>query len=385
MPTVNTEKYHFDYIDTQYDVDCVSPALELCRWELFQTLIQRVNNAICKHGFVARNRNIISKAVTRMVFEGYSRCAPKVKDGLFNIIVPSISLMNDIRHSFTVAGHAPTAAQCAKVYNEIKLKAFVKKSLSTIKQCSKKTCAKATARIHLNKNVVVEGVPMVSVFVDRHPLTFSIPKETYERLKRRYTQYSKVHPLKFTSDDLIKCIMIRSANMDVGNQMGIPRDVKDQYAKCGIDFEGFASAINHHYTYYCSMFYDLEKYVGSVGNNMNITYKRGIYMHNPPYAKKLLYNIVKCMTKSMTKSNEDLCFVFGMPVWKEYIEFDLHKIIHSSKFYKGDTVLPAYKYKWYNFAQATYAKIPSSMRYTMANYTVDMKCLCKATSFWENY
>ena len=76
----------------------------------------------------------------------------------------------------------------------------------------------------------------------------------------------------------------------IGNQMGIPIDVKKKLKDCDVDFEGFASAFNHYCKYYCSMFYDIEKYFGSLGPYQNITYIKGIFMLNPPYEKNLLHN-----------------------------------------------------------------------------------------------
>ena len=167
--------------------------------------------------------------------------------------------------------------------------------------------------------------------------------------------------------------------------MGIPEAIKDLFKECDINFEGFASALNHYYYYYCSMFYDIEKYFGGMGPFQNITYIRGTFMLNPPYEKNLLNAMTAKIIGSLNASRKELCFIFGSPTWSNRKEITFHNTLCNSKFFKTKYVFGDYEVPWYDFLTKTYARIPSSTRYILANYNMDIKCLQNSVDAWRKY
>jgi hypothetical protein len=391
--TVNTKHYHFDYIDIQYDNNIISPMIEIFRWEKFQELKHHIKTILVNHNLKPIKRNMddnITNVMVRLIFEGFSHKIQHLRDGLFNIVKDSKSLKNDLQYTFKQYNKPLNDIIIMQIYNEINLSYIVDNIIKDVNIFSKNLTShkkNKSYKYKLYKSHIVNKNLGVTLISNNKKIISHIPQAVYIKLKKRFLEYCKKNPSfkKNKCDDFISCILIRyTAISSLGNQMGIPIPAKNQYKKCNIDFEGFASSLNHYYKYYCSMFYDLEKYFGSLGSYMNITYKRGVYMHNPPYEKKLLTNMVNIIIYSMQNSNEKLCFFFGTPLWEKYTEFKLHDTVHNSNFFKKKFIQNDFEFPWYNFIGEDYAKIPKGVRYVMANYIINIKCIKDATLFWKN-
>ena len=74
----------------------------------------------------------------------------------------------------------------------------------------------------------------------------------------------------------------------LGTLTKFKKDLSEQYS---INFELFGSCFNHVYNKYCSLYYDLERYFGSVGNFFNIKLNEGIYFANPPFDETIMRNM----------------------------------------------------------------------------------------------
>ena len=395
VKTINTKDYHFDYIDIQYDNTIISPIVEIYRWEMFNRLKNHIKSVFIKYKLKPSKKSLdrhMNNILVRLVFEGFAQGKiSHLRDGLFNIMKSSNSLKNDIKYCFTYLPNQTDEFR-TQIYNEINLEGQIDKIINNIQQFSKTIKldhVQKKYKYKLQKKKTGKKITSIHLIVNNFPIKSYIPTAVYNKLKRRFVEYfksnSKNNPdlKKLKCDELITCIMIRYATIQsMGNQMGIPIPAKQQFRKCGINFEGFASSLNHYYKYYCSMFYDLEKYFGSLGSFMNITYKRGLYMHNPPYEKKLLYNMVKIISESLEESDAQMCFYFGAPIWSHYPEYTLPDIVHNSKFFKKEIFLPDQQFPWYDFIKESYATIPKSVRYIMANYYINIKCLKDSTEYW---
>jgi hypothetical protein len=394
IKTVNTENYHFNYIDIQYDNNIISPIIEIYRWEMFKHLKNHIKSVFIKYKLKPAKKSLdnhMNNILVRLIFEGFANGQIyHLQDGLFNIIKSSNSLKNDIKYCFTYLPNQTNEIK-EKIYDDINLDEQVDKIIKKIKQFStniKLSYIKKKYQYQLYKQKNGKKITCVILKVNNFPINSYIPIAVYNKLKKRFDEYCKTNTKntalkQLKCDDLIACIMIRYATIQsMGNQMGIPISAKQQFSKCGVNFEGFSSSLNHYYKYYCSMFYDLEKYFGSLGSFMNITYKRGIYMHNPPYEKKLLYNMVKIISESLESSDEKMAFYFGAPIWEYYPEYTLPDIVHNSKFFKKEIFLADQQFPWYDFIKESYATIPKSVRYIMANYYINIKCLKDSTEYW---
>lgn len=152
-----------------------------------------------------------------------------------------------------------------------------------------------------------------------HESKYGMGLDTYNRLKCEYTGS------KFEEDLFV--LITRYLIFGDNNQSGMPRVIKESFRhKMGIEFECFASALNHHFSNYCSLFYDIEQYFGSKGPFTNKVFNEGVYMANPPYEETLLLAMIDKMIASLESATGDLTFIFGLPQW------DLKTKLTESKF-----------------------------------------------------
>lgn len=130
------------------------------------------------------------------------------------------------------------------------------------------------------------------------------------------------------------------------------------YNKMKNDFnlsvECFASAINTSLPYFCSLYYDVEKYFGSIGNFFNIIPISGTFSFNPPYQYDIISNGIKTIIQHMDHTTKPLTFIITIPIWDNfgksvmadnmtennnnkinYQDFTIMNDIRSSKYFKG--------------------------------------------------
>ena len=200
-------------------------------------------------------------------------------------------------------------------------------------------------------------------------ITFTITDNLYNKLKRRFTEYKQKVNHYYKLDDLIYCLLLRYHTLNsLGHQWGIPTNIKDQFTdNLHINFECFASSLNHYYKYYCSIFYDIEKYFMSIGYFQNVNYIKGFFMANPPYDIDLLHNMVNKFITSLDKSRENLSFIFGLPTWKIDETYKLPLTVKNNKYCIYQIVFKDYQLLWYDFIKEDFHRIPSSTRSVISN------------------
>ena len=103
---------------------------------------------------------------------------------------------------------------------------------------------------------------------------------------------------------------------NANNQSSIPPSFKKMLKKnYNIKIELFGSAINTS-NRYCSLFYEIEKYFGSMGNFFDVDIQRGYYEINPPYEDKIMNDVFFKIYESLEnskKTKEPLLFYFIIP------------------------------------------------------------------------
>lgn len=134
--------------------------------------------------------------------------------------------------------------------------------------------------------------------------------------------------------------------------------------KYNFDFECFASMFNHYYNNYCSIFYDIEKYFGSIGSIFTTELKKGCFMANPPYDSNLLEKMYEHIKKNMNNNN---CIIYGVPKWENfalesridseklhYKKIEKHLYFHRDNTLEKIFIPPFY---WYIFCNKEFPKL----------------------------
>jgi hypothetical protein len=104
--------------------------------------------------------------------------------------------------------------------------------------------------------------------------------------------------------------------------------------------EGFASAINRYFDFFCSAFYDIEKIFGSQGSFFSLVkYPKKIIYLNPPFDLSVMNYMTKKVIDDLSKQSE-LTFHIVVPYWKdaEFVELLLENkyLVESEIHIKGD-------------------------------------------------
>lgn len=168
---------------------------------------------------------------------------------------------------------------------------------------------------------------------------------------------------------IIFCILMRYSILDANNQqLSVLPELKNVfYDNFGVNAEIFGSCINRTYSLYCSIYYDLEKSFGSIGNFFNNNYDDGLYLTNPPFDETIMRNTAKHLLECLDNSKKGLGFIVVFPVWnyeiskmiskkcdtkyQDYGKYDIYDILNKSKYTKRKYVFCKNDLPFYNFRE----------------------------------
>ena len=193
----------------------------------------------------------------------------------------------------------------------------------------------------------------------------------YKRYKVDYTEtiFNKLDKYYHDNHDnhkhaLYFCILYRYQYLSGDNQqLAVLSSFKEDIRKhFNVDIELFGSCINRYASHYCSLFYDLERYFGSLGNFNNFTPIKGLYFANPPFDETIMTTMAKKLIKSLDESKESLGFIVNVPVWdyetqrkldhnnnNNYGGYDCKDIIVKSKYFYKEYVFRKKDFPYFNF------------------------------------
>ena len=108
-----------------------------------------------------------------------------------------------------------------------------------------------------------------------------------------------------------------------GYQAALGEDAFDALkSNLGVACEVFASPLNCRYGSFCSQFFDVDKYFGSLGSFFSDKFAptRGSFEMNPPFVPETISKAVdkaESLLRRARESDEALSFVVVVPAWKE--------------------------------------------------------------------
>jgi hypothetical protein len=219
-----------------------------------------------------------------------------------------------------------------------------------------------------------------------------IPNKIYNKLYNNYT--GPVNKM----DEYIWAIIFRyqllgSNNHQLAVLPSVMFKMKQDY---NLDFECFASAINSTFTNYCSIYYDLEKYFGSIGSFFNIIPCKGTFGFNPPYQKDIIEIGVTNLFHYLDTTIHQLTFIITIPIWDnigrqimkelynnelekqniDYGDFEIVNEIKKSKYFKGLRMIPKEKFTYidHNFELYKNKTIQNTYVIILSNNGVSPTC-----------
>jgi len=314
MVRVTTKDYDFHYEPPQYASDRVDVSTELYRLSLLADIKRDIVDVLRSHGVRGPKKRkwsmedaVSSNIVGRSIFEYFNLHVGVFHDPLIpHDYVEDVNYMKTITDTFEIPGGNDQVDECL---SKIALRDKFNRAIEKVRTFEPHPCAVIATQRGTMTKFTIAGHGR-----DR---SFNLLTETYDKLRRRaaeYTRNEQKDDLDEFAKNLTACLLIRYTALDsAGHQWAMPGEIKDLLP--GVDFEMFASAFNHHYTHYCSMFYDLEKYFMSLGPFQNVKYIRGIYVANPPYSLDALNLMVSVIIRSVEEARAPIGFIFGLPDW----------------------------------------------------------------------
>jgi hypothetical protein len=93
--------------------------------------------------------------------------------------------------------------------------------------------------------------------------------------------------------------------------------------------ECFADPFNCYLEKYYSPFPDVDKPFGSIGSFFDNPPTSGIAIAHPPTEKYFLLEATKTIFSTIHESKNNVIFIVGLPVWKEYMKTDAIKLVET--------------------------------------------------------
>ncbi len=228
-----------------------------------------------------------------------------------------------------------------------------------------------------------------------------IPVYQYDIMKKKFKESDNNY------DELIWIILFRYQLLSSNNhQLAVlPNIYKKMEDDFGLAIECFASAINSSSKYYCSLYYDIEKYFGSIGNFFNLKPISGTYSFNPPYQYDIISNGINNIIYHLDNSSGKLAFIITIPIWdnegKEYMannmtennnniinydDFEIMNIIRTSKYLKGLKMISKndFTYMDHNFYLFKNKTIQNTYIIIMSNYDCNFMEKINEYDFFSN-
>ena len=189
-----------------------------------------------------------------------------------------------------------------------------------------------------------------------------VPTKIYEKLVSSYTGPNN------KMDDYLWSIIFRYQLLGSNNhQLAVlPNIMNNMTVDYKLNFECFASSINSTFPNYCSIYWDLEKYFGSVGSFFNIIPLKGTFGFNPPYQKDIIDLGITKLLDFLNNTLEELTFIITIPIWDtegknkmkelynndlekqniDYGDFPIISQVIKSQYFKGSRMIPKEKFTY---------------------------------------
>jgi len=355
-PTIMIDKINFQHSQQQWIIQKIHPSLEIERKNIIQEFITRIINLFPKHMHNQKLNDKVNSAIVRFCWKNIGKYDPVIpyhKNGAYE----TQQLMTDLEHLRLKINE--------EVYNHLDLDTFFQNAIQKLL-------------------VSQENIPEIHATLQNDTLVYQnisipCPHHILQRLDEAFTPSETIQ-----KEDLYFATIYRYQVMGAGNQqLAAPTTFKQKLAKTfHIDTELFASCINREYRTYCSIFYDLEKFFGSVGNFFDTTFKTGVYFANPPFDETIMKNMAQHLIKCLQQTQQPLAFFVTIPVWDFVTAKRLQTICHTTAADFGDyqvysdLMRSAYVYRVYTMCGSDFKyidKINNTMIPAANTYMIVLK------------
>ena len=219
--------------------------------------------------------------------------------------------------------NAPGVGLVQKEIQENKIRKWNSKISNTENAKSDTNTKNKTKKVkESEKKISIKELPIVLLHMGEHTdQKLSITQTAFDNLYKKWRSNNpRIPTRKFLNE--VFCLLIRYTALEAwGYQAALTPEVFTCLnTHFDVNTECFASALNHHYPYYYSMFPDLERNFGSGGSFFDSTSfnpDEGSFEANPPFVQVFMLEMLFKMHRLLSKASGPLSFAIIVPVWKE--------------------------------------------------------------------
>jgi hypothetical protein len=318
--------YIFYSMKINYEINIISPLIELYRLKLIKKIKEE-----CKTFFFKKKINIdINNILPRWIMLQF-----KDKGFYIDPLLPfnaednsqlkkDLHFLSNKKISFKMAEQIIFELNLKSKFNNaiIELKDYINSDIF-IKNNN-------NYNINLEKT---DNIYNISFILNNEIINYKLNNNIIEKIKNNYKSGIIIdNNLK----KILLCLIIRYNTLESDNQQAavLPEFYKYLNEKYNINGELFASSLNFFNKNYCSIYYDLEYNIGSIGNFFTLDIKKGFYVANPPFDDSIMRNMSIKLINILKNSDEEISIFITIPEWdkEEYGGFDCLDILKKSGF-----------------------------------------------------
>lgn len=381
----------------QYNTIQPNPIIELYRCKLFLQIqnifVNKMVNKLGKDIFSLKKNYVrtLINLFSSWIFVQYSRHNSNIDVELFpteNLSFENIeTTLNDFLKINKKLSSKDRRAIIKKTLEYLNLEILMKdKKNCFINYCNSNYYTEVKNKFKLSKKIIEVDRDKTKIKYVKYniELPFSIKEYKLSKILDDITiPLSRWKKLMFSfqsdnldMDEIIWCLILRYKCLSSHNhQLAVsPIIMEKMNNDLNLEFECFASSLNSHFSNYCSVFYDLEKYFGSFGSFFRILPISGTFGFNPPYEKiiieKGVNNILKLLNIA-NNNNKNLSFILTLPIWDkegkekmsnynlneiviDYGEFHIMEKIKKSKYFVGLRMITKEKFSYLDYNNQCY-------------------------------
>lgn len=185
---------------------------------------------------------------------------------------------------------------------------------------------------------------------------------------------------KYLFDNYMSLLILRYSVLGTENQhLSFPPQL---VLKFNINVELFGSPFNTTSNNFCSPFFDIEKYFGSVGNFFDYELKSDKnYTFNPPYIEEFMNEATKKLLHQLD-CIKNYFIIVNIPVWdsesqKKYkfkdnnLKFEAYSLLKNSSHFHSETICYKEIHKYYNYFTNSFISVSNTHTMILTDRKID--------------
>jgi len=345
------KNYIFNYQNITYEINQISPLIELHRYKLIQKI-----KSECKDFFILNNINIdINSILPRWIMLQFKDSSYYIDPLLPYNGINNSQLKKDLHY---LSNKKISLKYSDNIIDSLNLKEKFNSAINELREYIQSNHYINNYNNYLIDFELVDDFYNIFLKVNNEIFTYKLNKKIIDKI---LILYHKNTDLDDNLKKIILCIIIRYNTLESYNQQSavLPELYEYLNKEYNVDCELFASSLNFSYSKYCSIYYDLESNIGSVGNFFTMDIKKGFYVANPPFDDTIMRDMSLKLVNSLKESNDELSIFITIPEWDkpEYNGFDCLDILKKSGYIQYIEKIKKNRVIFFNYYENKYKNL----------------------------